>query len=81
MVNKDNEQECIANATLVSVFAQRFPAGRWSFLGLGSETKWYSQILYCVSWKGEREPSIKHCMGRDIDVVQKFTRMQSFGQN
>ena len=33
----DNEQECIANATLVSVFAKRFPAGRWSFLGLESE--------------------------------------------
>ena len=39
---KDNEQECIANATLVSVFAKRFPAGRWSLLGLGSENKWYS---------------------------------------
>ena len=26
----------------MSVFANRFPAGRWSFLGLGSETKWYS---------------------------------------
>ena len=39
---KDNEQECIANATLVSVFAKRFPAGHWSFLGFGSETKWYS---------------------------------------
>ena len=26
----------------VSVFAKRFPAGRWSFFGLGSETKWYS---------------------------------------
>ena len=39
---KDNEQECIANATFVSVFAKRFPAGRWSFLGLGSEKKWYS---------------------------------------
>ena len=39
---KDNETECIANSTLVSVFAKRFPAGRWSFLGLGSETKWYS---------------------------------------
>ena len=31
---KDNEQECIADATLVSLFAKRFPAGRWSFLGL-----------------------------------------------
>ena len=39
---KDNEQECIANATLVSLFAKRFPAGRWSFLGPGSEKKWFS---------------------------------------
>ena len=38
----DNERECIANSTLVSLFAKRFPAGRWSFLGPGSETKWYS---------------------------------------
>ena len=41
---KDNEAECIANATLVSVFAKRFPAGHWSFLGRGSETKWYSLL-------------------------------------
>ena len=34
-----------------------------------------------VSWKDEREPSIKYGMGRQIDVVQKFTRIQRFGQN
>ena len=39
---KDNEKECIANSTLVCLFAKRFPPGRWSFFGLGSETKWYS---------------------------------------
>ena len=38
----DNERDCIANATLVSAFAKRFPAGRWSFLRLGSNKKWYS---------------------------------------
>ena len=38
----DNEKECISNATLVSLFVKRFPAGRWSFLGPGSDTKWYS---------------------------------------
>ena len=38
----DNETECVVNATLVSLFAKRFPAGRWSFFGPGSETKWYS---------------------------------------
>ena len=26
----------------MSLFATRFPAGRWSFFGPGSETKWYS---------------------------------------
>ena len=40
--SKDNEKECIANSILVSLFAKRFPAGRWSFLGPGSETKWSS---------------------------------------
>ena len=39
---EDNEKECIANSTLVSLIARRFPARRWSFLGPGSETKWYS---------------------------------------
>ena len=31
--SEDNEQECDANANLVSMNARRFPAGRWSFLG------------------------------------------------
>ena len=38
----DNEKECIANSTLVSILAKRFPARHWSFLGPGSGTKWYS---------------------------------------
>ena len=37
---------------------------------------------YCIMlWKDEREPTIKLCMGRQIDGVQKFTGIQSFGQN
>ena len=39
---KDNETECVANSTLVSLFAKRFPAGCWSFRGPGSEIKWFS---------------------------------------
>ena len=38
----DNEQECELNANLVSMYARRFSPGRWSFLGPGSEKKWYS---------------------------------------
>ena len=40
--SEDDEQECNANADLVSIYARRFPPGRWSFLGPGSEKKWYS---------------------------------------
>ena len=42
IICKDNETEGIANSKLVSLFAKRFPARRWSFLGLGSETKCFS---------------------------------------
>ena len=40
--SEDNEQECNANADLVSIHARRFPPGRWSSLGPGSEKKWHS---------------------------------------
>ena len=32
------------SAQLVSVYAKRFSPGRWSFLGPGSEKKWYSTL-------------------------------------
>ena len=34
---KDNEEECLANARLVSLYARRFGKGQWSFIGPGSE--------------------------------------------
>ena len=33
--SEDNEQECDAYANLFSIYAKRFPAGRWSLLGPG----------------------------------------------
>ena len=41
-VSKDNKKECESIAQLVSLFARRFGAGQWSFLGPSSEKKWYS---------------------------------------
>ena len=38
----DNEAECLANAETVKVLARRFGVGQWSFIGPGSENKWYS---------------------------------------
>ena len=40
--SKDNKKECEANAQPVSLYAKKFGAGQWSFLGAGSEKKWYS---------------------------------------
>ena len=39
---RDIEQECLANARLVSLYARKFGKGQWSFIGPGSEKKWYS---------------------------------------
>ena len=41
--SKDNKIECESNAQLVSLFAKRFGAVQWSFLGSSSEKKWYSK--------------------------------------
>ena len=39
---KGNKDECLANAGVVKVLARRFGIGHWSFIGPGSEKKWYS---------------------------------------
>ena len=39
---KGNKDECLANAENVKVLARKFGIGRWSFIGPGSEKKWYS---------------------------------------
>ena len=37
-----NEQECELSVKLVSIYARRCSPGKWSFLGSGSEKRWYS---------------------------------------
>ena len=39
---KDNEQECLAHARVVSLYARKFGTGQWSFIGPSSEKKCYS---------------------------------------
>ena len=39
---KGNKEECLANAGVVKVLARIFVVGQWSFIGPGSEKKWYS---------------------------------------
>ena len=44
--SKENEQDCELSPQLVSMCARRFSPGKWSFLGPGSEKKWYSTHEY-----------------------------------
>ena len=37
----DNKVECLESAEFVKTFAKRFGIGQWSFIGPGSEKKWY----------------------------------------
>ena len=37
----DNKDECFKNANIVKTYAGRFGIGQWSFIGPGSEKKWY----------------------------------------
>ena len=39
---RDNEQECLASARLVSLYARKFGKEQWSIIGPGSEKKWSS---------------------------------------
>ena len=41
-MTEDNKDECLRNAESVKIFARRFGIGQWSFIGPGSEKKWYS---------------------------------------
>ena len=44
----------------------------------------FSDSVLCLGKVNENpqsEPTIKHCMGRQIDVAQKFTKRQSFGHS
>ena len=40
---RGNKEECLANARVVKVLAKKFGIGQWSFIGPGSEKKWYSE--------------------------------------
>ena len=37
----DNKDGCLKNSEFVKTFAKRFGIGQWSFIGPGSEKKWY----------------------------------------
>ena len=41
LTRRGNQEKCMMNFVTVANYARRLPRGRWSFLGPGSEKKWY----------------------------------------
>ena len=60
----DNKDECLKNAGFVKTFAEKFGIGQWSFIGPGSEKKWYPS---------ENSPprSLGPCCGRDVTTIRR----------
>ena len=54
---KENKELCIANSITVAVYANSFAHGHWSFLGPGSEKKWYGTHTHKPNgeWDGVAE--------------------------
>ena len=44
LVDQKTTKKCQANSKLVSLYARRFRKGHWSFIGVGSDKKWYCII-------------------------------------
>ena len=71
---KDNEDECLANAEVVSIFAKKFGIGQWSFLGPRSEKKWYS--MEENSPQGSWDHIAERCWWNSLRVDVQFSVQQ-----
>ena len=63
---KDNKDECSRNADYVKTFAGRFGIGQWSFIGPGSEKKWYSSENSLTRSLGQ------HCGANVAGICRKW---------
>ena len=54
---RGNRENCIANSVKITEYARNFSQGRWSYLGPGSEKKWYGT----------------HIHKQDGDTLRRFT--------
>ena len=85
---KDNKDECQKKANFVKTFAGRFGIGQWSFLGPGSEKKWYSSEKSTRSRRqhcGENVAGIcrewTSCFPCNDSIVQEYSQKQGARKN
>ena len=83
---KGNKEECVANAKVVKVLAKKFGTGQWSFIGPGSEKKWYSgeenspqgawdhiadEMLHCPG-VFSRGKDMENCQYTSLQIIQQL---------
>ena len=54
---RKNVENCILNAENVKKYAMKFAQGHWTFLGPGSEEKWYGSSSYAQKEDGILQPT------------------------
>ena len=65
---RGNRENCIANSVKIRENARKFPQGRWSFLGLGCEKKWYGTHTHKPD--GEWDSIACHqCFGKTVVLI------------
>ena len=62
---KDNEQECLANARLVSLYARSFGTGQWSFIG---PCFWEKVVLH---QRGQSTRNLGQYRGEDVVGIRR----------
>ena len=72
----DNKDECLRNAIILKTFAGRFGIGQWSFIGPGSEKKWY---LSENSPQGAWEHIAEDYYSQKVDILSSVQRLHCPG--
>ena len=72
---KDNEEECLAHAKVVSLCARRFGTGQWSVIGPSSEKKSYSVTVHKESGTISR----RRCCWNSPTVEVRFSVLRLRG--
>ena len=49
-MQEETKKQCEYNSLAIAEYAGRFPRGHWSFLGPGSEEKWYGNMYSQTRW-------------------------------
>ena len=74
----DNKDECLRNANIVKTFAGRFGIGQWSFIGPGSEKKWYpSENSPQGAWDHIAEEML--LLFAEVDILSSVQRLHCPG--